>query len=188
MIVSCRNVAAVRSLSAVRPFPVSRFATRVQCASRCPVPPLRGTARTTQRSVGNIATKAENALAAVKAWSEQHEVCFLDACWDEFCQANTDQSYASGRSHTLVRVFPVWGGIGSLNSNSCRGQQPLVACQAKLRKYTCLPSCTTSQSCASVFVGSLFFNLLTLGPSIIFCVCHQQANGFYWLVHGIHLQ
>lgn len=148
MIVSCRNVAAVRSLSAVRPFPVLRLATRVQCASRCPVPPSRGTARTTQRSVGNIALKAETAFAVVKAWLEQHEVCFLNACWDEFCQANTDQSYASGRSHTLIRIFPGRGGIGNLDSNSCRGQQPVVTCQAKLRKYTCLPSCTTSQSSA----------------------------------------
>ena len=74
MIISCRSVLAARSSSAARPVPVSRFAARVLSASRWPVPPSKLTA---QRSFRNKAFKAETAVAAVKAWSEQHEVCSL---------------------------------------------------------------------------------------------------------------
>ena len=74
MIISCTNVLAARSLSAARPDSVSRFAVRVHCASRWPALPSKITAL---RSVRSKAPKVETAVAAVKAWSEQHEVCLL---------------------------------------------------------------------------------------------------------------
>lgn len=77
MNVFCRNVAWVRP-SAVRTVSVSRSAARVQCASRWPVLPC--SRATAQRSFTSKALKAESAIAAVKAWSEQHEVCFVSTC------------------------------------------------------------------------------------------------------------
>lgn len=50
----------------------------------------------------------------------------LTLAGNKFCQANTDQSYASGRSHTRVRIFPVRDGSGNVSNSSCCGQQPLV--------------------------------------------------------------
>ncbi len=97
-------------------------------APRCPVRPLNFTARTTQRCIRSKALNAEKAVAAVKAWAEQHEVCFLTLAENNFCQANIDQMYASGRSHTLVRNVPSWNGSGDVSSSSCCEQERFVIC------------------------------------------------------------
>ncbi|DBA88392.1 TPA: hypothetical protein ACH3X2_004886 [Trebouxia sp. C0005] len=43
---------------------------------------------------------------------------------------------ARGRSRTAVCIFPVWSVSSNVSSSSCRGQQRLVTCQAKLRRLS----------------------------------------------------
>ncbi|KAL0043606.1 hypothetical protein WJX79_009648 [Trebouxia sp. C0005] len=66
---------------------------------------------------------------------------------------------ARGRSRTAVCIFPVWSVSSNVSSSSCRGQQRLVTCQAKLRRQ-CL------------------FQSVDACSNYQLCVYHQQSTGF----------
>ncbi len=86
MSVSCSLFSTARSLSG-QPIPASHFVTQVQRAPQRPVLPVNFTARTTQRCIRSKAWDAEKSVAAVKAWAEQHEVCFLTLAENNVCLA-----------------------------------------------------------------------------------------------------
>lgn len=73
MAVSCKTLVVARSLLAGRPVPVSRLMSRVQRASRCPLP-LHSTARP-QRYFRTQALNTDKTVLAVKAWVKHNEVC-----------------------------------------------------------------------------------------------------------------